>query len=118
MSTDWPKVERGGSPYGACPDHTTRSIHSRTGARSGLVEELDGGLRGLVRDWKGCRHFLGSPLLFNVKLEKEIPQARAHLQGCMTPFIAQHGSANVPRTPVCAMQARAGRLPEESTQNS
>ena len=46
MSTDWLRVERGGSPYGACRDRSARSFHGRTGWVS-LGEELDGGLRGL-----------------------------------------------------------------------
>ena len=36
MSTDWPKIERGRSPYGARRDHTTYSFSGRAGAGPGL----------------------------------------------------------------------------------
>ena len=66
MSTDWPKIERGGSPYGACRDHTTCFSHSRDEAGPGLERSESGGTR---EDSPPRDTVLGSPLLFNVQPE-------------------------------------------------
>lgn len=67
MSTDWPEIERGGSPYGACRDHTTCFFHGRAGAGPGLERSKS---RKTYEDFSPCRTVPGSPLLFNVQPEK------------------------------------------------
>lgn len=67
MSTDWLEVERGGSPYGVCRDHTTCFLHGRAGARPGL-ERYKSGV--ICEDFSPCGTALGSPLLFNLKPKK------------------------------------------------
>lgn len=67
MSTDRPKIERGGSPYGACRDHTTCFSHGRAGAGPGSERNESG---GTCEDFSPRATVLGSPLLFNVQAEK------------------------------------------------
>lgn len=73
---------------------------------------------GLVRDQMGPGTVLGSPLLLNVKLEKETHKPVPTSKAAVTPLIAQCGSANIPRAPVYAMHAGASRAPEESIPDS
>lgn len=49
MSTDWPKIARGGLPYGACRDHTTHSFHGRAALAQASREAQVGGLVRLSR---------------------------------------------------------------------
>lgn len=117
MSTDWLEVERGGSPYGVCRDHTTCFLHGRAGARPGLKRYKSG---VTCEDFSPCGTALGSPLLFNVKpkkgTHKSVPTPKAaRLLSYLQCVSGWWWSASIPRVPHACGSSGA---PEESKSSS
>ena len=108
MSTDWLEIARGGFPYGACRDHTTRSSIARLGWPR-LLEEWKWGTQediplSLPQEGPdGAGTVLGSPVLFNVKPQKGALRPVSTLKATMTPFVPPLGAQQAsPQHLVCA----------------
>lgn len=90
MSTDWPEIARGGSPYGACRDQTTRSFPGRAGAGPGFRGVKVGGTGEDTPSYCLWRDQTGWALSWGGAQEGD-SETSAYSQGCRDPLHSPPG---------------------------